>query len=154
MIGDGVASGQARRGFPYWRRGLVVFLLSVVIGPVAGAFGLAVFDAMLSLLSGRGVSFGYFWGNVEAGLGLASWVGFPLAAGVGLVLGWLVARRGMLPYKTTALATLGASCVFGLLVLGPYFFILPVLAVIATVAAVTVQYIAILVARRVFGIVL
>lgn len=124
---------------PFWRRGLVVFVVTVVVGPMFGAVILPSIEAVATLGGGTIPSLVKFTDELRAAFGLALIMGVPFAAVAALVLAWIVARRGTVGYGTCALVAFLVPCVLSLPILGGLLFLAPFIGLAAALIAVAVR---------------
>jgi hypothetical protein len=145
-------ANTAAATMPFWRRGLVVLVVTVVVGPMLGALILPSIEAIATLASGRVPSSAKFADELRSAFGLALIVGVPFAAAVAaLVLAWIVARRGTVGYGTCAFVAFLVPCVLSLPVLGGLFVLAPFIGLAAPLIALVVRAIVGRIAARFVG---
>ncbi|MGU3493002.1 hypothetical protein ACLBXM_03070 [Xanthobacteraceae bacterium A53D] len=137
--------------FPFWRRGVVVLVVTSLMGPLLGALVLPMVEALAALGTGRLPSLDKFVSELEAALGLSLIVGVPFAVAAGVILAWIVARRGTVSYGTCALVAFLVPCVLSLPVLGGLFVLAPVIGLAAALIAVIVRALVARIALRLSG---
>lgn len=139
---------------PFWRRGLIVLGIALFAGPLLGALALPVIEAMATLLKGSIPSFDTFLRNFQGAVGLSFKVGVPFAFIAGLVMAWIVARRGTIGFGACALIAFLVPCIFSFPILGGLFVLSPAIGMAAALIAVAMRALVGWVATRFTGIVI